>query len=160
MDHPLHTRACKHTPSLQVLSRIHHTSKCLVSLKKLGKGPGPCEPERTEQPQGWDVGEPEVSRRRKVEPQMAIKVLGVCKDLWEGVRLPTGCVMRAWANFISISKDVVTSTDIWVTLVIKELKWRPRSHAYQIYRGQEAERNSKYIIRTHKSQQARIPPWI
>ena len=75
--------------------RIHHTSKCLVSLKKLGKGPGPCEPERTEQPQGWDVGESEVSRRRKVEPQMAIKVLGVCKDLWEGVRLPAGCVMRA-----------------------------------------------------------------
>lgn len=90
-----YTHARTHTPSLQVLSRIHHTSKYLVSLKKSRKGPGQCEPERTEQPQGWDVGEPEVSRRRKVEPQMAIKVLGVCKDLWEGVRLPTGCVMRA-----------------------------------------------------------------
>lgn len=43
------------------------------------------------------------------------------------------------------------STDIWVTLVIKELKRRHRRHAYQICRGQEAERNSKYIIRIHKS---------
>lgn len=51
-----YTHTCAHTLSLQVLSRIHHTSKCLVSLKKSRKGPGLCEPERTEQPQGLGCG--------------------------------------------------------------------------------------------------------
>lgn len=84
-------------PSLHVLSKICHTPKCLVSLKKSGKGPGGHEPERRGQPQSWDVGKPEASRRRNVEPQVTTKVLGVCtnlgkasdflQDVWWGLEL-------------------------------------------------------------------------
>lgn len=117
MDHPLHTRKCANThhlckswaestTPLNVLFLLRNQGKDLVHVNL-----------RTEQPQGWDVGEPEVRQEEESGTADGHQSAGSLQRSLEGVWLPTGCVMRAWANFISISKDVVTSADIWLHLL-------------------------------------------